>query len=375
MGGYIGVDNKARNIIGGYIGVDGVARKIVKGYIGDSNGKARLFWSGEEPSLPIILEVEKITSDTYAGETTYTGEEFILLDIYPKTNGTVNVTYGGLTKTITFSESNAQQVFFGTFNGVSDSVTTPDSGTLTIDGDWKYVTVGTFVKDSKNITQYCGCVTAVIEWGNQEMIMYYAFTNCAKLTLNELPNGISEIGMYAFSNCTNLALTSLPNSVQLIGGYAFQNCTNLALTSLPSELTSIGSYAFYHCKNINITEIPHGVTNIGDHAFYMEKASSSTAMYGNTIILPSTLQSIGDYAFCSAETNSDGSVHQGYLAGVKILATTPPTISYDAFGEPSYYEGGVGDAIFTITVPKGCGEAYKTAEGWSGFANQIVEAS
>ena len=88
----------------------------------------------------VILEVEKMTSDTYAGETTYTGEQFILLDIYPKTGGTVNVTYGGLTKTITdtsgAAEPNAQQVFFGTFNGVSDSVATPTSGELTIEGGY-----------------------------------------------------------------------------------------------------------------------------------------------------------------------------------------------------------------------------------------------
>ena len=86
-----------------------------------------------------VLMVEKITSDTYAGETTYTGEQFILLNVYPKKNGKVKVTYGGLTKTITDTsgaeEPNAQQVFFGTFNGVTDSVATPASGELTVSGD------------------------------------------------------------------------------------------------------------------------------------------------------------------------------------------------------------------------------------------------
>ena len=108
--------------------------------ITDASG--RVLWMVQSDSgVPVILEVEKITSDTYAGETTYTAEEFILLDIYPKTNGTVSVTYGGLTKTITDTsgaeEPNAQQVFFGTFNGVSDSVTTPASGTLKISGDYQ----------------------------------------------------------------------------------------------------------------------------------------------------------------------------------------------------------------------------------------------
>ena len=87
----------------------------------------------------IVLEVKKITSNTYVGSTTYNGETFILLDIYPRSGGTVTVTYGGLTKTITDDGTaetpNAQQVFFGTFNGVTDEVETPDSGKLTIRGD------------------------------------------------------------------------------------------------------------------------------------------------------------------------------------------------------------------------------------------------
>ena len=84
--------------------------------------RGRVIWavSGGDK---VILQVAKITSNTYAGETTYENEEFILLDIYPKTNGTVTVTYGGLTKTIKdtsgAAEPNAQQVVFGTFNGVT----------------------------------------------------------------------------------------------------------------------------------------------------------------------------------------------------------------------------------------------------------------
>ena len=105
---------------------------------------------------PIILEVEKIVSDTYAAETTYTNESFILLDIYPKSGGTVTVTYGGLAKTITDTsgaeEPNAQQVFFGTFNGVSDSVTTPASGTLTIEGDCRGFAVGQYKQYSNSKT-------------------------------------------------------------------------------------------------------------------------------------------------------------------------------------------------------------------------------
>ena len=93
--------------------------------IADSEGN--VLWAlASESSEPIVLKVKKITSNTYAGSTAYNNEQFILLDIYPKTaNSVVEVTYGDVTKTLTFSGSNAKQVYFGTFNGVSDDVETP----------------------------------------------------------------------------------------------------------------------------------------------------------------------------------------------------------------------------------------------------------
>ena len=150
--------------------------KVIK--VEDADG--RVIWMLPSSGKPVILQVEKITSDTYAGETTYTGEQFILLDIYPKTNGTVKVTYGGLTKTIKDTsgaeEPNAQQVFFGTFNGVADSVETPASGELTIEGSYRAFGIGSFQKGSKSTNVgYCSCITAVADMGEVESVPAYAF--------------------------------------------------------------------------------------------------------------------------------------------------------------------------------------------------------
>ena len=98
-----------------------------------SDASGRVLWMLAKDEPPAIFEVAKQTETTYAGETKYEYEEFILFDIYPKKGGTVKVTYGGLTKTIRDTSGatvpNAQKVFFGTFNGVSDGVATPTSGT------------------------------------------------------------------------------------------------------------------------------------------------------------------------------------------------------------------------------------------------------
>ena len=381
----------------------------------------RVIWK-LETNKPVILQVEKITSDTYAGETTYTGEQFILLDIYPKTNGTVNVTYGGLTKTITdtsgAAEPNSQQVFFGTFNGVSDSVATPASGTLTIEGDYERFTTGSF-SASKIVTAACGCVTGVVEWGNIGNSIPYSFANCAKLTISELPNnitsigdaafngctslaltslpsGITSIGGSAFSGCTSLALTSLPNSITSIGisafsgctnlaltslpsalteiaNNAFSNCTNLALTSLPNGITTIGISAFSKCLNIKITEFPEGLASIGDAAFYMLATDKEmTAMYGETIILPSTLHTIAGQPFNCEGKNVDAD-DDLYLAGAIFRSTTPPSLTERyPFGT-----GGEFRTTFTIYVPAGCVDAYRAGSGWdyACISGLIVEAS
>lgn len=386
--------------------------------IKDASGRVLWMLSGGK----VILEVEKITSDTYAGETTYTGEQFILLDIYPKSaNSKVDVTYGGLTKTLTFSGTNTQQVYFGTFNGVSDEVGTPASGELTIDGGYKAFAIGTYKtynsSASKTTTKYCSCITNITDWGGVNYIPNYAFYECTNLALTELPNGITSIGEAAFNSCTNLALTELPNSITSIGGNAFYRCTNLALTELPNSITSIGNrvfygcdalaltelpsgitsigeyafyscdalaltslpegvisignYAFNYCKNLALTSLPEGVVNIGDCAFAMGKDNKGmydTAMGGVSFTLPSTVQSIGTTAFAGAygDSSSFGSC---YIKEITILATVPPTTT-NPLGQAGPNHGGG-----SIIVPAGCGEAYKTAEGWNKYADQIVEAS
>lgn len=284
----------------------------------------------------IELEVEKIIVDTYAGETTYTGEEFILLDIYPKTNGTVNVTYGGLTKTITDTsgaeEPNAQQVFFGTFNGESDNVETPTSGTLTIEGDVVGFACGAFKeKITKTYyTTYCSCITAIINWGTLEVIKDYAFYGCEKITS-----------------------VTIPKSVGSIGGRAFNLCFNLTNVIINEGVTSIGDSAFWSCG--------------------YETGTTPTSKFTD-VVIPSTVKYIGYTPFAGNLFDDNGAAVDKlcYLKTLTVLATTPPILSADSSGSTlgnlSYF-----DTI--IIVPKGCSNAYKSADGWKEYADRIVEES
>ena len=340
--------------------------------VADASGK--VLWK-LKTGKPVILEVEKKSITSYVGETSY-NDECVLLDIYPKTNGTVSVTYGGLTKTITdtsgAAEPNAQQVFFGTFNGVSDSVATPASGELVITGDYYTFANGTYT-GLKSATNYCACINAIVDFGAIETIANNMFRQNTSLTSITIPDSVTSIGSSAFYGCTGLTSVTIPDSVTSIGNAAFRGCTNLALTSLPDSVTSIGSYAFYYCKKVCIQTFPEGLISIGDNAFYMEKANSEyTAMYGLTIVLPSTIRELGVDIFVSNETTgSDKPI--GYIAGLKLLATTPPTVA-GADDMPFSIHGDY-NQTFIITVPKGCGDVYKAANGWSSYVSRIVEES
>ena len=55
----------------------------------------------------------------------------------------------------------------------------------------------------------------------------------------------------------------------------------------------------------------------------------------------------------------------GRLTSITMLPTNPPTLGL----------GAIPSNVTTITVPVGCGDAYKIADGWSAYGDKIVEAT
>lgn len=393
MTAYLGIDGTARKIAGGYVGIDGVARKITKAYVG-VNGVAQLWWVAGGGD--IVLEAKKISSSTYAGETSYSSEKFILLDIYPATNGTVSITYGGLTKTVTdtsgAAEPNAQQVFFGTFNGASDSVETPENGTLTIKGDCRGFGCGTYAQSSSKTSQTCNCVTEIKGLGNIVTIPVSAFKNCTLTGTVAIPDGVTSIGEGAFYRCTKIEKMTIPASVTSIHKdvfyysgeywsgsflsvdegnpvYSYKGCCMIekatsrvvfgfADSVIPGGVKIIGSRSFYGVGGMSDNfVIPEGVKTIEDRVFYDADGITD-------LVIPSSVTNIGEGAFYSIDT----------LLRVRVLATTPPTAP-DTSSSTFMFTNTSASNLVSITVPKGCGSAYKAAPQWSNFADKIVEAS
>ena len=383
--------------------------------IADASGRVIWRLKGDEPEggESVVLNVSKITSDTYAASTAYTGETFVLLDIYPKAaDSTVNVTYGGLTKTLTFSGTNAQQVYFGTFNGVSDTTETPASGEIVIEGGCDGFGCGTYqmqnVTTNKGENKYCSCITEVVDWGNVTTIPNYGFYQCSSLAFSKIPDRITSIGTYAFYGCNKITLSKLPNGITSIGTYTFYGCNNITLSELPSSITSVGSFAFYNCYNMTLSGLPNGITSIESTAFKgcsnitLSELPSGLVSLGISAFescgkitvsaLPIGITSIGSSVFQSCTSITRFTIHenvtsigtrafnmggsQNTLQNVTLLSRTPPTLQQVSSYSPPYHNFGYG-TNFVFTVPSGCASAYKADETWvaSGYADYVVEAS
>lgn len=257
--------------------------------ITDASG--RVIWAvgGSDTA---ILQVFKVTSTTRVGETDYTDEQFILLDIYPKTNGTVSVTYGGLTKTITdtsgVEKPNAQQVFFGTFNGVSDSVSTPASGELTIEGDYYAFAYGQYTTGGKlSSSAQCRCIDLLDDFGKATEIPERAF---------------GAFSVLADGNCNTTSI-KIPNSMLSIGDYAFNGWGKLVEVYIPKSVTSIGQNPWENTSENNIISVNSANTAYRvDGNCLVEIATNRLVSGFADTIIPSYITRIGKYAFCNLPT-------------------------------------------------------------------------
>ena len=142
-------------------------------------------------------------------------------------------------------------------------------------------------KDNKTL-QTVLCSSAITSLGED------AFTGCVSLATVTLPNALTVIGRYTFDGCTALESIVLPDSVTTIGCRAFADCTKLASINIPLSWTKVndwyGGDIFKGCVKLTSLTVPEGVTALPNYAF-------EDCNYLKTVILPSTLLSIGAHAF------------------------------------------------------------------------------
>lgn len=121
----------------------------------------------------------------------------------------------------------------------------------------------------------------------------FVFSDCSRLSevVFEKGIGIMSFRENLFENCISLVSITIPNSVQSIFEGAFYGCSNLSDIRFEegSTLSHLGERLFMG-TSVRSIDLPEGMTSIPDYAF----SDCSTL---ETIVIPSTVLSIGKYAF------------------------------------------------------------------------------
>ncbi len=134
-------------------------------------------------------------------------------------------------------------------------------------------------------------------FGNQvQLVPQYVCYGMNLLDTIVLPASVSSLGTYAFALCRNLKSINLPITQKTLPISIFEGCSGLESIELPATLTTINSDAFYGCSNLSNVNLHEGLTTINMRAFYNCKL--------DTIVIPSTVTSIGNGAFKGNPTTS-----------------------------------------------------------------------
>ena len=184
----------------------------------------------------------------------------------------------------------------------------------------------------------------------------FLFASSSIKQVNHLEN-IQNIGVGTFYLCQSLTEITIPDSVTSIGVSAFYNCESLASITIPEGVTSIGYETFAGCTSLTEITIPDAVTSIGSSAFIGCESFTSIA-------IPESVTSIGFQAFYACSS----------LTSVYCKATTPPlAILIPEYLGVSGWQTFDDNAINRrIQVPSESVEAYKSADGWSEYADSIT---
>ena len=192
----------------------------------------------------------------------------------------------------------------------------------------------------------CSMLTSVVISDGVTSIEKWGLYRCGGLTSVTISPSVTSIGSGAFEGCNNLTsinykgdLTSwcgifglydlmsygasskslyigdakiegaleIPPSITNIGKCSFYNCNKITSVTIPSSVTSIGQYAFQKCSDLTsiiYTGDMAGWCGISGLNELMNCGTSSKSLYiGDSkiegdLVIPSTVTSIGDYAFC-----------------------------------------------------------------------------
>jgi len=123
--------------------------------------------------------------------------------------------------------------------------------------------------DQCYLVTYIGNATQLTlpNYSDEYVIYSNAFYKNNTITSLIIPDSVTEIMYYAFSQCEKLTNVDFGSGLKEIGSWAFVNCNNFKKIILPDGLLSIGEGSFGGGLKSYVI-IPNSVTEIGYEAFY-----------------------------------------------------------------------------------------------------------
>ena len=266
--------------------------------------------------------------------------------------------------------------------------------------DHKYL-----IKDWQLITIAPAGITSFTIPDGVTSIGNYALACYPDIQSVTIPSSVTSIGESAFEQISFTSIT-LPENLRSIGPYAFKLCNALTSVTIPQSVTSIGDGAFFHCDKLqefngkyasddhrclivngrivsfasaglteyvipsNVTRIPNGIfTNnmkltsitVPDNIDTIDWASFSGCTALTSFTIPASVTTIYEEAFTDCIS----------LTSLTVLASVPPTLQ--AWYTPNNIFANTNNC--PIYVPAGSVDTYKATEGWSQYADRILEMS
>lgn len=266
-------------------------------------------------SMQELLKVSLPSTITSIGNNAFSGCRYVeTITIAAKTAPTLGggdlSGYGGVKIYIPFGTLSSYQSKWGTSYTYVEAA--PGAGEEFTSGDFKYRVNedGT----TATIIGYTGNATELTLGGN--------------VTCNGQSYKVTKTDGTIFTENNTLTTATIANGITEIGYGLFEKAAALKTVTVPASVTTIGSHVFDNCQKLESVTI--------------EKNSKLT--------------SIGEEAFFGCSS----------LKEFTILCTTPSTLGKDALKQLS--------TDYKIYVPSSAVETYKTAEGWSAYADHIHAA-